>query len=352
MSPRSSIHRFAVAGATLVGLLPAGCKRSPQTDEGTPAVVTVRTAVVESKPFDETIDAIGAVVARPGHFAALAAPGPTRVTRILVVPGQRVAAGQTLIELDLTSFGAALQGSEAGLEAAERAHDRAKRLADEGVGPRKDVEQTASELAKARADVANTRRAASLAVLKSPIAGIVTRMDAVLGGSVDVTQPLVEIVDPSAVDLVLNVTPSAAARVRVGAPVRIAAGSTPAGEPLGSGLVADVSGIVDSVTRSVTVRARLAAAKRSLRIGETIFATIVVATRASALAVPLDALVPDGDGFKVFVVDSAGIAHAHPVVVGARTNTTAEITSGVSAGDRVVTYGAYGVTDSAKVVKP
>jgi len=88
---------------------------------------------------------------------------------------------------------------------------------------------------------------------------------------------------------------------------------------------------------------------RPLRIGETLFARIVVGTHARALAVPLEALVPDGEGFKVFVVDSASIAHAQPVTVGARSDSTAEILTGLEAGQRVVTYGAYGVDDSVKV---
>ena len=68
------------------------------------------------------------------------------------------------------------------------------------------------------------------------------------------------------------------------------------------------------------------------------------------MAVPLESLVPEGDGFKVFVVDSAGIAHGRPVTVGARTETLAEITAGLSGGETVVTYGAFGVEDSAKIV--
>ena len=58
---------------------------------------------------------------------------------------------------------------------------------------------------------------------------------------------------------------------------------------------------------------------------------------------------PDGEGFKVFVVDAENIAHEQPVKVGARTDSTAEITEGLKGGERVVTYGAYGVEDSVKV---
>ena len=76
----------------------------------------------------------------------------------------------------------------------------------------------------------------------------------------------------------------------------------------------------------------------------------MLATRPNAVTVPVEALVPDGEGMKVFVLDSAHIAHATPVSVGARTEKLAEITRGLSGGEMVVTYGAYGVTDSARVV--
>jgi multidrug efflux pump subunit AcrA (membrane-fusion protein) len=93
------------------------------------------------------------------------------------------------------------------------------------------------------------------------------------------------------------------------------------------------------------------AARRTLRVGETVYGRITVAARPNALTVPTEALVPEGDGFKVFVVDASGVAHARPVTVGGRTDRIAEITSGLAAGERVVTYGAYGVDDSAKVVQ-
>jgi multidrug efflux pump subunit AcrA (membrane-fusion protein) len=66
--------------------------------------------------------------------------------------------------------------------------------------------------------------------------------------------------------------------------------------------------------------------------------------------VPLEALVPADEGFKVFVVDTGGIAHARPVTLGARADKLAWIKEGLEAGERVVTRGAFGVDDSVKVV--
>jgi RND family efflux transporter MFP subunit len=172
---------------------------------------------------------------------------------------------------------------------------------------------------------------------------------AVLGASVDVNQPLVEVADPSALDIVFTVTPAQAARVRPNAAITLSSGQKAGGEPLGSGAVLQVAASVDSATRGVSIRARAPGTRRPLRIGETVFGQIVVATHPKAIAVPLAALVPDGEGFKVFVVDSQSIAHEQAVTVGARSDSTAEITEGLKGGERVITYGAYGVEDSVKV---
>ena len=117
-------------------------------------------------------------------------------------------------------------------------------------------------------------------------------------------------------------------------------------------MVTAVGAAVDSVSRAVMVRALIAQPARPLKIGESVFGRLVAAVHAAAVTVPVAALVPVGDGFQVFVVDSGGIAHTRPVTVGGRTETVAEIVSGLAAGERVVTRGAYGVADGARITTP
>src|SRR6266480_2688652 len=72
-----------------------------------------------------------------------------------------------------------------------------------------------------------------------------------------------------------------------------------------------------------------------------------------AVTVPVAALVPaaGGEGFQVFVVDSERVAHVRPVTVGGQSETVAEIAFGLQAGEVVVTNGAYGVADGAKILQ-
>lgn len=346
---RITLCAVALGPAFTSGCGHRGGEEGGESKPSSEAVAGVRTTIVTAGPFTETLSAIGSTAPRVGHVAALAPPQTARVEKVWVTTGQRVGVGDPLVEFDQTPFRAATQSAEAALGAAERTYERAQRLVSEGVMPRKEADVAYADLAKARADAANARRAEQLSILRAPIAGVVTRMNAILGATADPSQPLVEVADPSAVDVLLNLTPGDASKVRPGDKVTLQAGSTPA-EALGIGTVVDVGGTVDSATRSVIVRVQAPAVRRPLRIGETIQGRIAVATRPGAITVPLEALVPEGEAFKVFVVDARGLAHSRPVTVGARTEKEAEITRGLTVGERVVTYGAYGLEDSARVV--
>ena len=54
-------------------------------------VVGAKTAIATLQPFTETLGAIGMVSARPGHIATLSAPAPSRIAKVYVAVGQRVA---------------------------------------------------------------------------------------------------------------------------------------------------------------------------------------------------------------------------------------------------------------------
>jgi cobalt-zinc-cadmium efflux system membrane fusion protein len=330
--------------------LGAACGKKAEDEKKPQAEVVATVEAVTSARFTETVDATGAVTPRMGHVAALNAPGLARVTKVYVTVGATVKMGDTLVAFEQAPFEAAQLSAEASLSAAEKGAERAKRLADAGVSPRKDAETAATELAVARVNAVNARRARELSVLRAPIAGVVTRMSAVLGSSADAGSPLVEVADPSALDVVLTLSPADAARVRVGQVVSLYAGAAAEGDPVASGRIGDVSAAVDTASRGVATRVVVTGARRALRIGETLFGRVAVAEHASAVLVPNDALVPTGEGFKVFVVDEGNVAHAREVKVGARSDRGVWVAEGLKAGERIVTKGAYGVDDSTKVV--
>jgi len=339
----------------LGALTMAACAKDKDDEQASKAgrVVTgAETALVSEGPFAESIEATALVSGRPGRVAVLSAPSAARIAGVHAVVGQRVAAGAALVELDQVAFHAATQSADATLAAAEKNLARQQRLADAGIAPRRDVELATAELAAARAAAETAKRQSELSVLRAPIAGVVTQVTATLGATADPAQALVQVADVSALDFTFSVMPAQAARMRRGALVTLFEDSRASSSAIAEATIVAVGGAVDSASRAVIARAELKHASRTLQIGETLTARIAVSERAHALMVPLEALVPDGEGFKVFVVDANGIAHATTVEVGGRNDRLAEITKGLKAGESVVTYGAYGMDDSVTVAKP
>lgn len=337
--------------AVTLALAACGGTESGDTEAAVTPVVTVQTALVRTASFSPTIRAVGTVVPGPSGYAELSAPAPSRVSRVLVTAGQSVRTGEVLVELDATTLQSAASAAGAARDAARQTYDRAVRLAQEGILPRKAVEQAASDLAQANAAAVGARRTYGLATLRSPISGIVTKMNAVTGASVDPAQLLVAVADPRTLQVALQLSPADAAGVRRGAIVTLFDNDTPSAIAVGNGRVVTVGAAIDSATRTVPVRVGISSSVRPVRLGETLVGRISLGASAGALSIPSAALVPDSTGFVVYVV-SNGVAHATPVEVGARGDSLVQITRGLTAGQTVVTTGAYGLEDSSKVTVP
>src|SRR5207247_7813744 len=176
------MRRLALCGV-LLAALGAGCGHGSAGDQQTPAEVTAGTAVAVEQPFAQAVNAIGTVNPRPGRFAELSAPGPTRVARIFVAPGQRVAEGDSLVGFERAPFDASARSAAAALVSAERAYSRAVRLVQAGILAQKDSEQAGAGVAQAQAAAITARGAQEGATLRAPPAAGATPRTAAPGGA-------------------------------------------------------------------------------------------------------------------------------------------------------------------------
>jgi RND family efflux transporter MFP subunit len=340
-------------GMALLALAACG-KKGEGGEEGgdeaeVAAEVVAQTAVAQVQTFPVTVTALGLVDAAPGHVAEMASPAQARVVHIYVSTGQAVSRGQPLVALDQTVFAAEVRRTDVARVTAQQAYDRARRLADAGILPRKDAETAAAALADANAATIAARSTLGQSVMRSPISGIVSAVNARLNAQADPATTLVQVVDPNGLEIHLSVPPDQAGRIQPRQPVHLSVGRAAGGTALGEGVVTGIGAVIDTANGSVDVRAALTRPAGRLFVGQDVFATIDVAEQANVVTVPAAALVPADEGQQVFVVDAKGIAHATPVTVGERREDVVAITKGLSGGETVVAQGAYGVRDGAHV---
>ena len=335
----------------LLGLMLVGCSRA-SGDAEQPKVPEVHAGIetVQVANFTQIVTATGTVLAAPGASAALSAPSSARVARVFVAEGDHVKTGDPLVAFDPTTFDAAVSRASAALTAARHARERAERLTQAGVAPRKELEQTLSAQADAEAALTTAQRAQRLTVLRAPLDGVVARVRVIRDQSVDPTQSVVEVVDPRALEVVFGVPPRTAALISAGSLAQLSSGVSIENQPVGSARVVAIGSTVDSASRNVIVRARLLDPTVNLKVGESVVGRIAGASTAGVISIPTEALIPDGETFHVFVVDAKNIAHARQVTVLTQSDKVAQIGRGLVAGERVVTRGAFGVDEGVKIV--
>ena len=118
---------------------------------------------------------------------------------------------------------------------------------------------------------------------------------------------------------------------------------------LGTGRLTVINNSVDATSGTITMRAVFANEKKMLWPGEFVQARLIVKTVADGLTVPTPVVQRGPDGAYVWVVTPDGVAETRPVTVSQMVNGQVLISSGLTAGDTVVTDGQYGLAPGMKV---
>jgi RND family efflux transporter MFP subunit len=319
--------------------------RNGQAAEGQAPVGTalVTLAPIESGTIDETVTAFGTVAGAPSASRTLAAPRGVIVERVMVTPGQPIAAGGPLMVLANTPA-TELAARQAG-EAAKFAQldlDRVQRLYDAHLAAGDQLDAARKVLADAQAAAAAQSRAGADAgrqTIVAPAAGLIGAVSVSTGEHVAADAPLLSVVAKDGLVAQLNVEPEQAARIAAGQAVRLASAFDPA--QAASSHVTLVGRLVDPSSHLTTVTVPLPAGTWAM--GGAVRAQIVV-SRHMGLRAPRAALVYDEAGVHLFVVRD-GRAHQVAVTPGAETGDDIEVAGGIHAGDQVVVVGAYQLRD-------
>jgi HlyD family secretion protein len=170
-------------------------------------------------------------------------------------------------------------------------------------------------------------------------------------------EPLLEVADLSALEVIADFLSTDAVRITPGMAVLIDGwgGTTPLKarvdrvEP-GGFLKVSALGVEEQRVWVVASFAEPRSAWQTLGDGYRVEARVVVWARDNVLQFPTSALFREGERWAVFAVER-GVARLHHVQVGQRNASTAEITEGLGEGERVVVYPPDTVTDGVRVTQ-
>lgn len=389
-------------------LLLASCSKNEGKEEPT---VSVQVAPVEKTTIEHTI-ATQAILF-PRQQAAIVPKISAPVKRFLVKRGSPVHEGELLAVLENRDLTAAAQDSKGAYDQAQAAYETTtaaslpqeiqkaqadaqqaqealdaqekifqsrQQLFDQGALPRKELDQSRVDITQARNQSAIAKKhlddlmaigkqqelksaagqlesakgkylgaqaQLSYSEIRSPINGVVTDRPLYPGEMAAAGTALLTVMDISSVIAKAHIPQSEAAVLKVGDKGTM---TVPGIEEPIEGKVTVVSPALDPNSTTVEVWLEAKNPKHALKPGTSVQLSLTAQTVKDALVVPASSVITTPDGATAVMLAGAdGRAHQKTVKLGIRNGDDVQILEGVSASDKVLATGAYGLPDNTKI---
>ena len=327
-----------------------------------PPPESVCTSLVKEDTWEETLSAVGSVVAAKGVSVSSESPGV--VSTIRFESGALVKAGQVLLELDSSVERAQLASAMARRELAVLSAGRSRQLAKQSAIPRSQLDGDEAQLKTSRADLSALQAQIERKTVRAPFSGRLGIRAVNLGQYLN---PGTTITTLEALDLVyvdFTVPQQELADVASQTKVRISLSGEDGA--VFDGAIAAVDPSVDATTRTVRLRASVPNKGERLRPGMFVSVAVIKPQRSKVVAAPATAVVHASYGDSVFVVedrkDEAGavvlgadgkpakVVRQQFVRVGVARGDFLAITDGVHLGQELVTSGAFKLRNGIGIV--
>lgn len=352
MKMKNLYRALLIAGLLLVAVSCGGGRGSDSNSAATwdpgqgDAAMMVETAEVAPGRLFGSIESAGTIAGI--NEVQLVAESQGVVQSVAVRLGESVARGEVIARLDDTIARLSMQEALSAWENAEIDRNAVQNLFERGNASKIELVRAQSAERGARARYEQALKVLEDRTITSPIEGRVAWIDEGVseGNYINPGTPLARIVDESsyAIDLYIGerqiglIGPGAAAQIRVAA----------AGDTGFSGVVSEVAAGSDPSTASFRVVVEFDGDREILKSGMSAKVSIDTNREKQVLLVPTAALLRGDEENAVFLA-SSGSAVERQVRIGRRLGGTAEVLSGLEAGDLVIVSGTTRLSDGAPI---
>jgi len=335
-----------------------GEEHAEETDRVTLSEAAFATAGIKTEavregviPGSTGLTVPGQVEFDPRRVAIISPRTSGRIEQLLVVEGDRVAAGQTVARL----FSPAFVTAQSDLFQASARAERLKGTVDEA-GSTAMVNAARRRLTLLGASdgeigrLVQSGQPSDYLNLTAPFAGSIMEAEALAGSAVEAGTPIFKIADLSVVDVIAEIPEQSIQSVRLGQAATIGIAAFP--DLQFEGEVERLRDELNQETR--TVRAVIHVPNRAGRLRPGMFATVQLAVTGAApgsklLAIPESAVVTDGEQRFVFVEvvprtyerREVSLESLTPAGSALPTTSRVGVREGLTAAERVVVQGAF-----------
>ena len=311
-----------------------------------PPPETVSTSDARLESWPEVLTSVGSLSAVQGVTVAAELDG--KIVQVDFEAGSAAKAGDVLVRQDTSVEEAMLRSAEAGVELARVNLERTRELLAKATVSQSQFDSDAATYKQAIAAADNIRATIAKKTIKAPFSGRLGIRLVNLGQSLKAGDAIVSLqaLDPIFVDFYLP--QSQLSQIAAGLAVRLSGDALASGSV--EGKITAISPDVDAATRNVRVQATVANPGERLHPGMYVDVAVELPGADKVLAIPATAILYAPFGDSVYVVDRKpdGAAGSVQLVVrqqivrtGPRRGDFVAVTSGLKAGDTIVTSGVF-----------
>ncbi|MBI4192285.1 MAG: efflux RND transporter periplasmic adaptor subunit [Betaproteobacteria bacterium] len=335
---------LAVAAFVLMGAASAQeQKRKPPA--GPPPGTPVKAAPVKVGAVNNEVSAVGTLL---GNESVMIRPEVAgRIAAINFNEGQVVARGALLVTLDSAEVKAQLAGSTADERLNKQRAERAEQLYKKNFISQQALDDAREAYKKATARRQEDEARAAKTEIHAPFNGIVGLRLVSAGAYLKAGEDIVRLDNIDTVKLDFRVPETYLGQMGKSQAIALRVDAYPAQQFTGQVYAIEPS--VDEKTRTAMLRARVPNPGGKLKPGMFARVTLHLGTRANAILIPEQAVVPRGDKNFVFRV-IAGKVQMVAVELGTRTPGEVEVIRGLGKDDVVVTDGQIKLQDGIPVM--
>ena len=322
--------------------------------------VEVRTITLEARPVPQSTEYLATIQSLRSTTVQPQIEGLVR--QILVAAGQRVRAGEPIVQIDPDRQQATVNATrseraarEADLELAMQQLERMRKLHQAGAVSSADLDQAETTYKNASAQLAVVQsqiRESELELqyyrVTAPTSGIVGDIPVRVGDRVTPATVITTIDQPEGLEAYVNVPLERATDLRRGLMLELLGSN---GEAVTSNPVTFLASRADEATQSVLVKATLRRMPPGLRVKQTVRARLIWRVD-SGLVVPVLSVSRVAGQYFVFVAeanDRGFVARQKPVILGDVLGDDYVVRDGLAPGERVIVSNVQKIGDGSPV---
>ncbi|KAA9339042.1 efflux RND transporter periplasmic adaptor subunit [Adhaeribacter soli] len=315
------------------------------------AVSQIKSQAISVQLTEPKVGKIDKSFTAQGNFApmnslTLLSETSGQVQKVLKRKGDKVRAGEVLVQVEANTMSADLATAQANFEKAKRDLGRFENLAAGEAITKRQLEEARLNVKVTEAQLVAARQRVNKTRITAPISGEINEIYIEVGSFLSMGTKLYDIVNVDKLKLKIQVDESQVLLIDKGDKVNVKADVNAAQTYEGT-VTAIAAQATNALKYDVEVEVKNPE-KNSLRAGMYGTASFQIAEQRDALLLPRESIVGGIQDPSVYVVEN-GIAKLKKVKAGTVTQDQVEIVEGVNAGEKVVRSGQINLVNGAKV---